>query len=76
FIVSQPTRGLDGGAIEYIRQRLIAERDKGKAVRVVSFELDEILDVSDRLAGIHAGVIQGIVDPAKTNKQEVGGLLA
>lgn len=76
FIVSQPTRGLDVGAIEYIRKRLIAERDKGKAVLVVSFELDEILDVSDRIAVIHDGIIHGIVDPAKTNKQELGVLMA
>ncbi len=76
LIVSQPTRGLDVGAIEYIRKRLIAERDKGKAVLVVSFELDEILDVSDRIAVIHDGVIHGIVDPAKTNKQELGVMMA
>ena len=76
LIVSQPTRGLDVGAIEYIRKRLIAERDKGKAVLVVSFELDEILDVSDRIAVIHDGVIHGIVDPVKTNKQELGVLMA
>lgn len=76
LIVSQPTRGLDVGAIEYIRKRLIAERDKGKAVLVVSFELDEILDVSDRIAVIHDGTIHGIVDPATTNKQELGVLMA
>ncbi len=67
---------MDVGAIEYIRKRLIAERDKGKAVLVVSFELDEILDVSDRIAVIHDGVIHGIVEPAKTNKQELGVLMA
>lgn len=76
LIISQPTRGLDVGAIEYIRKRIIAERDKGKAVLVVSFELDEILDVSDRIAVIHDGTIHGIVDPATTNKQELGVLMA
>ncbi|MGT2784715.1 ABC transporter ATP-binding protein [Streptococcus merionis] len=76
LIVSQPTRGLDVGAIEYIRKRLIAERDKGKAVLVVSFELDEILDVSDRIAVIHDGFIHGIVTPESTNKQELGVLMA
>ena len=76
LLVSQPTRGLDVGAIEYIRKRLVAERDKGKAVLVVSFELDEILDISDRIAVIHDGVIQGILDPAKTDKQELGILMA
>ncbi|OFR39974.1 heme ABC transporter ATP-binding protein, partial [Streptococcus sp. HMSC071H03] len=76
LIVSQPTRGLDVGAIEYIHKRLIEERDKGKAVLVVSFELDEILNVSDRIAVIHDGKIQGIVTPAETNKQELGILMA
>ncbi|MGT2911837.1 ABC transporter ATP-binding protein [Streptococcus cameli] len=76
MIISQPTRGLDVGAIEYIRKRLIAERDKGKAVLVVSFELDEILDVSDRIAVIHDGKIQGILLPEETNKQELGILMA
>ena len=76
LIVSQPTRGLDVGAIEYIHKRLISERDKGKAVLVVSFELDEILNLSDRIAVIHDGKIQGIVKPSETNKQELGILMA
>lgn len=76
LIVSQPTRGLDVGAIEYIHKRLIDERDKGKAVLVVSFELDEILNLSDRIAVIHDGKIQGIVKPSETNKQELGILMA
>ena len=76
LIVSQPTRGLDVGAIEYIHKRLIGERDKGKAVLVVSFELDEILNLSDKIAVIHDGKIQGIVTPAETNKQELGILMA
>lgn len=76
LIVSQPTRGLDVGAIEYIHKRLIGERDKGKAVLVISFELDEILNLSDRIAVIHDGKIQGIVTPAETNKQELGILMA
>ncbi|MDV5973410.1 Xylose import ATP-binding protein XylG [Streptococcus canis] len=76
LIVSQPTRGLDVGAIEYIHKRLIEERDKGKAVLVVSFELDEILNLSDRIAVIHDGKIQGIVLPEETNKQELGILMA
>ncbi|MFR9372221.1 ABC transporter ATP-binding protein, partial [Streptococcus pneumoniae] len=75
LIVSQPTRGLDVGAIEYIHKRLIEERDNGKAVLVVSFELDEILNVSDRIAVIHDGKIQGIVSPETTNKQELGVLI-
>lgn len=67
---------LDVGAIEYIHKRLIEERDNGKAVLVVSFELDEILNVSDRIAVIHDGKIQGIVSPETTNKQELGVLMA
>lgn len=76
LIVSQPTRGLDVGAIEYIHKRLIEHRDKGKAVLVVSFELDEILNVSDRIAVIHAGEIVGIVDPKETSEKELGLLMA
>ena len=76
LIVSQPTRGLDVGAIEYIHKRLIEARDNGKAVLVISFELDEILNVSDRIAVIHDGKIQGIVTPETTNKQELGVLMA
>ena len=76
LIVSQPTRGLDVGAIEYIHKRLIEARSQGKAVLVVSFELDEILNLSDRIAVIHDGKIQGIVTPAETNKQELGILMA
>ena len=76
LIVSQPTRGLDVGAIEYIHKRLIQERDNRKAVLVVSFELDEILNISDRIAVIHDGKIQGIVTPETTNKQELGVLMA
>ncbi|HEW0022850.1 TPA: ABC transporter ATP-binding protein [Streptococcus pneumoniae] len=76
LIVSQQTRGLDVGAIEYIHKRLIEERDNGKAVLVVSFELDEILNVSDRIAVIHDGKIQGIVSPETTNKQGLGVLMA
>jgi len=76
LIVSQPTRGLDVGAIEYIHKRLINHRDKGKAVLVVSFELEEILNVSDRIAVIHAGQIVGIVDPKETTENELGLLMA
>ncbi len=61
---------LDVGAIEYIHRRLIEQRDKKiKAVLLVSFELDEILNVSDRIAVIHAGEIVGIVDPKETTEK-------
>lgn len=76
LIVSQPTRGLDVGAIEYIHKRLIEQRNKNKAVLLVSFELDEILNVSDRIAVIHAGEIVGIVDPKETSENELGLLMA
>ena len=75
LIVSQPTRGLDVGAIEYIHKRLIQARTEGRAVLVVSFELDEILNVSDRIAVIHDGKIQGVVTPETTDKQALGILM-
>lgn len=75
IIAAQPTRGLDVGAVEYIHQRLIAQRDAGKAVLVVSFELDEILNLSDRIAVMNAGKIVGIVNAKDTNKQELGLLM-
>ena len=76
MIVAQPTRGLDVGAIEYIHKRLVEQRDKNKGVLLVSFELDEILNVSDRIAVIHAGEIVGIVDPKETSENELGLLMA
>ncbi len=76
LIVSQPTRGLDVGAIEYIHKRLIEQRDNGKGVLCVSFELDEIFNVSDRIAVMFHGKIVGIVDPKETNEQELGLLMA
>jgi simple sugar transport system ATP-binding protein len=72
LIAVQPTRGLDVGSIEYIHKRLIEQRDSGKAVLLVSLELDEILDLSDRIAVISHGSLVGIVDAAKTNEKEVG----
>ncbi|MFC7372232.1 ABC transporter ATP-binding protein [Fictibacillus iocasae] len=76
LIAAQPTRGLDVGAIEFIHSKLIAERDNGKAVLLVSFELDEIMNVSDRIAVIYEGKITAIVDPKETTEQELGLLMA
>lgn len=76
LIAAQPTRGLDVGAIEFIHRRLIEERDKGKAVLLVSFELDEIMDVSDRIAVMFDGKIVANVKPETTNEQELGLLMA
>ncbi|GGB30795.1 putative ABC transporter ATP-binding protein YufO [Lentibacillus populi] len=76
LIAAQPTRGLDVGAIEFIHRKLIEERDKGKAVLLVSFELDEIMDVSDRIAVMFDGRIVANVKPEETNEQELGLLMA
>ncbi|MFB6466703.1 ABC transporter ATP-binding protein [Cytobacillus sp. Hz8] len=76
LIAAQPTRGLDVGAIEFIHKRLIEQRDHGKAVLLVSFELDEVMNVSDRIAVIYEGKIVAIVDPKETTEQELGLLMA
>lgn len=76
LIAAQPTRGLDIGAIEFIHRRLIEQRDHGKAVLLVSFELDEIMNLSDRIAVIYEGAIIDIVDPKQTTEQELGLLMA
>lgn len=76
LIAAQPTRGLDVGAIEFIHKRLIEQRDHGKAVLLISFELDEIMNVSDRIAVIYEGKIVATVDPKETTEQELGLLMA
>ena len=76
LIVANPTRGLDVGAIEFIHKRIIEQRDKFKAVLLVSFELEEILNVSDRIAVIHDGEIVGVVNANETSEQELGLLMA
>ncbi len=76
LIAAQPTRGLDVGAIESIHRRLIDQRDKGKAVLLVSFELEEVMNVSDRIAVIYEGKIVDIVDPKQTTEQELGLMMA
>lgn len=76
LIAVQPTRGLDVGAIEYIHKRIVEQRDKGKAVLLVSLELDEILNLSDRIAVIYNGELVGIVDAKATNEQEIGLMMA
>lgn len=74
LVASQPTRGLDVGSIEYIHERLIQKRDEGCAVLLVSTELDEIMQLSDRIAVVYRGKILGILD-AKTATKELVGLL-
>ncbi|MFW6364085.1 MAG: ABC transporter ATP-binding protein, partial [Spirochaeta sp.] len=75
LVAVQPTRGLDVGSISYIHQRLVAQRDAGKAILLVSLELDEILDISDRIAVINNGELVGIVDSAATDEKEVGRMM-
>lgn len=75
-VAVQPTRGLDVGAIEYIHSQLVAQRDAGKAVLLVSLELDEVLSLSDRILVMYEGEIVGELDPKKTNAQELGLYMA
>jgi len=76
LIAVQPTRGLDVGSIEYIHKRLIEQREAGKAVLLVSLELDEILDLSDRIAVVCRGELVGVVDADKTNENQIGLMMA
>lgn len=76
LIAALPTRGLDVGAIEFIHSRLIEQRDNGKAVLLLSFELDEVMNVSDRIAVIYDGQIVDIVLPEETTEQQLGLLMA
>ena len=76
LLVGQPTRGVDIGAIEFIHKQLIALRDAGKAVLLVSVELDEIMSLSDRIAVMFDGQIMGERDPGETNETELGLLMA
>lgn len=76
LIAVQPTRGLDVGAIEFIHKELVAQRDKGKAVLLVSFELDEIFNLSDRIAVMNAGELIDIVNTKETDEHEVGLMMA
>ena len=76
LVAVQPTRGLDVGAIEYIHKQLVAQRDAGKAVLLVSLELDEVLDVPDRILVMYEGEIVGELDPRTTSENELGLYMA
>ena len=76
LVAVQPTRGLDVGAIEYIHSQLVAQRDSGKAVLLVSLELDEVMDVSDRILVMYEGELVGQLDPKKTTVEELGLYMA
>jgi simple sugar transport system ATP-binding protein len=75
LIVSQPTRGVDVGSIEFIHERLIEERNSGKAVVLISTELDEVMALADRIAVMYRGQIVGIVDP-NTDRLGLGQMMA
>ena len=75
FVASQPTRGLDVGSIEFVHQRIVAERDNGTAVIIVSTELDEVLALADRIAVMYRGRIVGVVD-AGTPRDVLGLMMA
>lgn len=72
LVAVQPTRGLDVGAIEYIHKQIVADRDAGKGILLVSLELDEVMNVSDRILVMYEGEIVGELDPDKTDVQELG----
>jgi simple sugar transport system ATP-binding protein len=76
LIASQPTRGLDVGSIEYIHNRLLAKRDEGCAVLLVSTELDEVMQLSDRIAVLYRGKIISILDAKTASKEQLGLLMA
>lgn len=76
LIAAQPTRGLDVGAIEYVHRFLLEQRAKGKAVLLLSFELDEVMDLSDRIAVIHGGKIVAEMNAADASEKELGYLMA
>jgi simple sugar transport system ATP-binding protein len=75
FIASQPTRGLDVGSIEFVHKRVIAERDHGTPVMIVSTELDEVMQLADRIAVLYRGRLVGIV-PATTSRDVLGLMMA
>jgi simple sugar transport system ATP-binding protein len=76
LLVGQPTRGVDIGAIEFIHKRIVAQRDAGKAVLLVSVELDEIFALSDRIIVLCGGRITGERRPEETDAQDLGLLMA
>jgi simple sugar transport system ATP-binding protein len=76
LLVGQPTRGVDIGAIEFIHQQIMTLKDKGKAILLVSVELDEVLSLSDRIAVMFDGSIMGERLANKTNEKELGLLMA
>ncbi len=75
LIAAQPTRGIDVGSIEFIHQRLIQARDSGKAVLVVSADLEEVLNLADRIAVMYEGRIVGVLDPSEASEEKLGAMM-
>jgi simple sugar transport system ATP-binding protein len=76
LLVGQPTRGVDIGAIEFIHKQIVSLRDQGKAILLISVELDEIMSLSDRIAVMFDGRIMGFRDPDQTDERALGLLMA
>jgi simple sugar transport system ATP-binding protein len=76
LVLDQPTRGLDVGSIEFIHRQVVAKRDAGTAILLSSAELDEVLELSDRIAVMYRGRIVGLFDGRSADKEEVGLLMA
>ncbi len=76
LIAAQPTRGVDVGSIEFIHERIIAERDSGRAVILISTELDEVLALADRIAVMYRGRVVGIVPAAEATREKLGKMMA
>src|SRR4029453_7456712 len=76
LVLSQPTRGLDVGSIQYIHRQVVAKRDLGTAVLLNSSELDEVLALADRIAVIYRGRLVGVVERSEANRELIGLLMA
>jgi simple sugar transport system ATP-binding protein len=74
-VLSQPTRGLDVGSIEYIHKRIVEQRDAGAAVMLVSFELDEVLSLADRVVVMYKGKIIGELEGDRLTRENIGLLM-
>ncbi|HET9436101.1 MAG TPA: hypothetical protein VFO50_04530, partial [Candidatus Limnocylindrales bacterium] len=76
LVLDQPTRGLDVGSIEFIHRQVVAKRDEGAAILLVSAELDEVLELSDRIAVMYRGEVVALVDGPTAEREEIGLLMA
>jgi simple sugar transport system ATP-binding protein len=76
LVANQPTRGLDVGATEFIRRKLLEQRDRGVAILLISEDLDEVMSMSDRIAVLYEGEIMGILPAEKADMKEVGMMMA